>query len=268
MAISPIHSYFILNDELKPVSEFIPQKYEGGVYEVLRVEKAVPLFLEDHLKRLRNSAQISGINLNFSDKQIKSLLSRLISANKVNLGNILISLKEDFKAFFLYHKYPENELYKSGVDCGILRAERKNPTAKIFQTSVREQADNLMKEKNYYEVLLVDNFGRITEGSRSNVFFINDNRIITPPGNVVLPGITRTKTIQAAGDLEINVQENDVYTNDLENFESVFITGTSPKILPVKQIGSVKFNAQNKILQQLIFGYDQLIEEYISRNKN
>jgi len=267
MAVSPIHKYFVFNHRIKPVSEFIAHENEGGIYEVLRVNSSVPLFLEEHLNRLYNSAKISGIKVGFAGDTIKGLLDELISANKMASGNILISAKENFKAYFIPHNYPDIELYSSGIECGILHAERVNPNAKVFQTGVRQMADNLMTDKNLYEVLLVDNRGRITEGSRSNVFFVKDDKIVTPPGNEVLLGITRTKAIQVAVDHGFNVAEEDVYVKDLDEFDSVFITGTSPKILPVKQIEDVGFNPQNNILRQLISGYNQLIEEYIKRNK-
>lgn len=267
MAISPIHEYFVLNDHLKPVSAFILHENEGGIYEVVRIENGVPLFFEEHIKRLSESSVISGIKLEITGDNIKSLLEQLISANKTEFGNVLISLKENFKAFFIPHKYPGNELYQSGIECGILFAERINPNAKVFQTQVRQLADDLMSRNNLYEVLLVDHRDRITEGSRSNVFFVKDNIIATPPGNEVLLGITRTKAIQVAVNLGLKVKEEDICLNALDAFESAFITGTSPKILPVKRIENVRYDPQNDKLQQLISGYNYLIEEYINRNK-
>lgn len=268
MAVSPIHDYFIHQHQLKPISEFVPQKNEGGIYEVLRVVNGVPLFFEEHLERLHVSAQLSGIKVEYVSDRIKELLNNLISANKVETGNILISVKENFKAFFITHVYPGDELYQSGVECGILHAERVKPNAKVFQTNVRLMADELMKTNNLYEVMLVDHLGRITEGSRSNLFFIKDEKIITPPGNEVLLGITRTKAIEVGIDLGFKVAEEDVYLKDLNENESAFITGTSPKILPVKRIGHIEFNPQNKILQHLISGYNQLIEAYVVKNKS
>ena len=186
MALLPVHNYFVYNEQLLPVAQFVPSENEGGIYEVLRVVKGVPLFLEEHLARFYHSAEIAKKKILFSPEQIHRSLISLIQKNRVFNGNILISCKTNLKAFFIPHKYPTGEMFKNGVKCGILKAERKHPNAKIFQTSVRERSNKLIEAKDYYEVLLVDHFGRITEGSRSNVFFVKDDELITPPGNEVL----------------------------------------------------------------------------------
>ena len=264
MVYFPLHQYFIYNGELRPNASFKAFENAGGIYEVLRVERGVPLFLEDHLERFYKSAAIAGKAIRFSQNQITRFILELISENKVLTGNILLSCKENLKAFFIPHKYPDSNWYKTGVPCGILKAERENPNAKVFQTPVRQQADELMEKQNLYEVLLVDHFNRITEGSRSNVFFVKNDVLLTPPGNEVLLGITRRKTILLAEKAGIPVLEQDVLLNDLPRFQAAFITGTSPKILPVSQINGGKFNPQNQLVQQLRENYDELILDYMN----
>lgn len=263
MTLFPIQKYFVFNGEFKPVSEFIPSENEGGIYEVLRIEKGVPLFLEDHLERFYVSANIAGKDVLYSYKEIELLLKQLIDKNKISVGNVLISCKTNLKIFAIPYKYPTGGMYTEGVNCGILRAERENPKAKVFQTSVRQKANELIAEKQFYEVLLVDHFGRITEGSRSNVFFINENQIITSPEDEVLLGITRQKTIQIAKGLGLEIVQKEVFLNTLDTFDAVFLTGTSPKILPIKQIDQCFFNPQNRILMSLTDGYNHLIKEYV-----
>lgn len=263
MALLPIHDCFVFNGKLTSVDDFVPSENEGGIYEVLRVVNGVPLFLEDHLKRFYYSADISGKTILYSFDEIQSFLNKLIIQNKVNHGNILISCKTNLKAFFITHKYPTEKQYREGVNSGILHAERANPNAKVFQTSVRQQANALIAENKYYEVLLVDHNKRITEGSRTNVFFIKGNIIVTPKADKVLLGITRKKTIQCATELGLSVIEKDVSIEDIEDFDVLFLTGTSPKILPVKRVGDIEFDTENWILRKLMLHFDSLIQEYI-----
>lgn len=263
MAFLPIYKYFIKHNQILPVSEFVSIKNEGGIYEVIRVINGVPLFLEEHLARLFYSAEIAKKQIPFNESEIESMLKKLIDVNERKLGNIFISCNEYFYAFYVESKYPDLLSYQKGIDCGTLIAERNNPNAKILQTSVRGQADKLIANRNLYEVLLVDNLGRITEGSRSNVFFIRENEIITPPGNEVLLGITRKKAISLSKNLGFKISEKDVLLDNLSQFQAVFITGTSPKFLPLKKIDEIEFDPQNKIVQLLIKNYDDLIAEYI-----
>lgn len=264
MTLLPTRNYFILNGEIKPISEFIDSENDGGIYEVVRVEKGVPLFIEDHLLRFYKSAKIAKIQIAYSSQEIEKLLNLLIEKNIVNEGNLLISFKSCLKIFCIRYKYPELKNYYEGIICGILTAQRKNPNAKVFQTSVRQKANKLISEYGFYEVLLVDDFGRISEGSRSNIFFVKENQIITPPGIGVLLGITRLKTIQLIKLLEINFIEKEVYFDELHTFDAIFITGTSPKILPIKQVDETSFNPQNRILQTLIKQFDLLVDKYVN----
>lgn len=264
MTFSPIHEYFIFNDEVQDTKCFVHSEDMGGIYEVLRVKDGIPLFLEDHLQRLKKSAEIAQQKIPYSEKRIEELLYILIETNKVSEGNILISYEISMKAFFISHSYPTEEMYKSGVVCGILDAERENPNAKVFQAAVRQKANKMIEEKGFYEVLLADANGHITEGSRSNVFFVHDEKIVTTPGSKVLLGITRQKAIELAGMLNIDVVEKEISYNELQKFEAVFLTGTSPKILPIQQINIFEFNTSESILRKIMNAYDSLIEQYIA----
>jgi branched-chain amino acid aminotransferase len=260
----PLHSWFVHNDDIRPNIEFKPPRKTGGVYEVIRVDEGVPLFLEEHLERFFNSARLAGTVIRYTGDEIADLLIQLIHRNEVVEGNILLLCKKNLKAFFIQHKYPEDQWYTSGVSCGLLKAERKNPNAKVFLTSVRQMADDLMQKEGLYEVLLVDHHENITEGSRSNVFFVSGEKLLTPPGYEVLLGITRQRTIQLAKHAGIPVAEEDVALKDLQGLQAAFITGTSPKILPVSQIGTCRFNPMNSVVQELRKAYDKLIDDYIA----
>lgn len=262
MALFPIYNWFVFNGKLIPVSEFVPAENEGGIYEVLRVVNGVPLFLEDHLARFFHSAEISGKSILFSSDEIKVFFYQLIKQNKVDEGNILISCKTNLKAFFIAHNYPIAKQYAEGVNCGILHAERVNPNAKVFQTTVRQRANTLIAKNDFYEVLLVDRNKLITEGSRTNLFFIKDNSIVTPKAEKVLLGITRKKTIECANKLGLSLTETEVSVENIADFDAVLLTGTSPKILPIKQIGEYTYNTKNTVLRQLIAEFDLLIENY------
>lgn len=262
MAFVPIHDYFALNNSIQSLAAFVDRKEEKRVYEVLRVEKGVPLFFEDHLNRLRLSAKLSKMELNLTDNDILQLLFKLIESNKVREGNIYLSFKGSFLAYFIPHKYPTAEKYSTGVHCGILSAERQNPHAKMLQTNVRIQADELIAKNEFYEVLLTDRQGQITEGSRSNIFFVAGKEIMTPPGAGVLLGVTRKKTIALAMNLGFELTETNIKLDELEDFQAAFLTGTSPNILPIHKINGFNFNVQNQIVRQLMKAYDELIETY------
>ncbi|MBN1821315.1 MAG: aminotransferase class IV family protein [Prolixibacteraceae bacterium] len=265
--------YYIGNEKVKPVTEFLNQTLntETVVYEVIRVISGVPLFIGEHLGRLQLSILLAGWKIIPDLKKLSSDISVLIRQNGVTSGNIKLTVvlfgkKLQTCIYFIPHSYPSEFDYRDGVEVGILHSERNNPEAKISQVNVRGKANEIIGMNNIYEVLLVDKEGFVREGSRSNVFFVKGKMILTPPENTVLNGITRQKVIQILKDGLYNFMEKQVALNDLPAFDCVFLTGTSPKVLPVKKIGNLTFNCQNQICLRIIQKYDELISEYISKN--
>jgi len=125
------------------------------------------------------------------------------------------------------------------------------------------RANNVIAEKKLFEVLLVDENGYITEGSRSNVFFVKGNVVITPPEDQVLVGITRSNIIQICKKNQIPIREELTHTKDLRIMDALFISGTSLKVLPVNSIDEIQIRTDNALTQKISKLYDELINKYI-----
>jgi branched-chain amino acid aminotransferase len=231
------------------------------------------LFVEKHLERFQNSTYLAGITFKFDTGEIAANIIKLAKANKINAGNVKLvyvlnssSRKIEFGEILIYfipHHYPEQCDYQRGVKIVTLFAERLNPNAKIIQAELRKQANELINQKNVFEVLLVNKDGFITEGSRSNVFFISGNQVVTSPLKMILPGITRELVIDICNKGKIAFAEQFIHVSRLTDFQAAFITGTSPKVLPVSSIDKFKFDPQHVITQNLMAQYDQVLSDYI-----
>jgi branched-chain amino acid aminotransferase len=243
------------------------------LYEVIRVASGVPLFLEEHLNRLENSAKLTKISLKYDNEEIKKQLNLLIEKNKIYEGNVKIifnhNLEDNFYAYFIKHKYPTDEMYADGVETMLYHGERENPNAKVINSNFRKKVDEKIAEAQVFEAILVDNNNNITEGSRSNIFMIKGNDIITASIKEVLPGVTRDRVIHLLKSLNFNVLESNIKYTELTKMDALFITGTSPKVLPINKVNDIKFNSpHNPILIKIIIEYNKLIEEYVKINKD
>ncbi len=266
MVFEPDNKYVLINRNVLLASEAELPDNEKGIYEVIRVIDGIPLFFEDHYARFCRSAEIAGITLGFEEGELFRLLRKLIGKSATKEGNILISKDKNLVAHFISHNYPTAEMYKEGVICRLLFAERTNPNAKILHTEAREKANKLLAESGCYEVLLVDHNGFVTEGSRSNVFFVSGDKIFTAPGSQVLLGITRQKAIETARSLQIEVIEKEIHTSEIQQFDAAFITGTSPKILPIKQIEEIQLDSRNTLVTRLMIAFNERIAAYVNEN--
>jgi branched-chain amino acid aminotransferase len=239
-----------------------------SVYEVIRVIDGIPLFLDDHFKRLEGSIKIQGLIFQMVFSDFKQNLTELVRVNQKMEGNIkfVYSVAEgniQWAFSFIPHSYPTLEDYRLGVTTDLLFAERQNPNAKVVQAGFRDEANQVIIDRKLYEVLLVDRHGMITEGSRSNVFFVKSDVFYTAPGSMVLVGITRQKVLDCIKGLGFQVVEQAVSKDEIGDFDAVFLTGTSPKVLPVSAIGGQIFDVQNNAVGRLMDSYTQLVQNYI-----
>ena len=158
--------------------------------------------------------------------------------------------------------YPAAELYDTGVKVGILNGERRNPNIKMMDRELRDAADTAIREQGVYEVLLVDRNGHITEGSRSNVFFIRNGEVYTTPAAQVLKGVTRRKILEIIRELGAVLHEEPVSVDDVGTCDAAFISGTSPSVLPISSIGEWHFDVADPLLIEIMKRYNNLLEQH------
>ena len=239
------------------------------IYEVLRVINGKAIFLETHMRRMKNSFELIGEKFTLSYEEISIQIDNLIKSENKSEGNIKITYEvyeKILKIFFIEHSYPSNEMYENGVKTILYFGERENPNAKIVDENFRVKVNNEIKDKNVYEAILVDKNGYITEGSKSNIFMVKDNKLLTSPVKAVLPGVTRGEIINLAEKLKIKIEEVQYKYLDIDKLDGMFISGTSPKVLPIKLVNSISLDSNNSIIRKLMLEYDNEIIRYIKNH--
>lgn len=266
------NSKFIINKHLKDYAELSKASNPDAkiIYEVVRLIGQKILFFEDHLQRFVDSFQVLSIPLQVTQEEISEQLRQLIEWNDIKNGNVKFQIqvnhstnKQDFLCYFIPHAYPSENQYKNGVKATILTASRNNPNAKVQNQSLREISDQIIKNENVYEVILVNDPGFVTEGSRSNIFMISGDKVMTPQVRNILPGVTRKNVIKICNKLNFNCIETNVSLNEMLSMDSLFLTGTSPKVLPIHSISDQQFDTNNPFLRTIMQKFDELIENYL-----
>ena len=262
--------YYILNGTKNETKNFNHEIIlQNSVYEVIRVLDGVPLFLEEHLDRLNESFKLIGSDFYIEKKQLISDIDNLIKINDCynkNIKIVVADVKEEPQTliYFIVSNYPTEEDYSNGVKAILFKAVRDNPNAKVIHTSFRDSIKDKLNEQQAYEAILVNNSNEITEGSRSNIFLVKDNTVFTPPADDVLKGITRKRVIELCNNLNIPVIEKTISVDFLKECEGLFMTGTSPKVLPIASVDELNFNSNiNPLILKIIDEYNSLISNYI-----
>lgn len=258
-----MNEYCIINGELKALYDFNNNHIISGhsIYEVLRIYNGKPAFFDEHLNRLIRSAALTGIQTPDA-KSIYDGICLLLKKSGKQIGNIEITVnnQENWFIKFLPHFYPTESQYKEGIKCRFYNALRENPNAKVKRLKLRADVGEYIKKNNLYEAIYEQN-GIISEGSRSNIFFIRNNQFFTPPKELVLPGITRQIVINILKESNLVVNEINILLKEISDFQAAFITGTSPGVLPILYLEDQKFDVQNHYLRLLMEKYNDKLAQ-------
>ena len=266
---------FVKNHQIISAHHFDPDFMSAGqaVYEVVRIQEGVALFWEEHLERLQESLRIvnrPGFSQVADSHQLIEALAQQCSFINGNVKLVLHYYDDrpaseyDIYLYFIAHHYPSAEQYRQGIDTITCKAVRSNPNAKVAQLAFRERINQEIIRQNVFEAILLDDEGYISEGSRSNFFMIKDNTLYTAPLHHVLPGITRRKVLEICHQQQIPLQQAALRVTDLVNMEAVFLTGTSPQVLPIKRIDNLVFSSANHpLVLALMKDYEKLVASYI-----
>ncbi len=241
---------------------------KGLIYEVIRVIDSTPVFLPEHLERFWKAWTEKGSPFAHSKKDILKGFFDVIHENKLIEGNIRLQLElENGIAMIgiIPHHYPSQENYLKGVTVDLLNLQRDNPNIKSWNKNVREFSDKYIRANDIYEVILTSDEGFLLEGSRSNIFGFQKGILKTPPVKDVLPGITRQKIIEIADNYNIPFVEEPIHKEDIYTFQSFFLTGTSPGLLPIRSIGNIHFNCKSNICDKIRKAYVKQINRSIKQ---
>jgi Branched-chain amino acid aminotransferase/4-amino-4-deoxychorismate lyase len=246
-------------------------KSKTVIYEVIRVINRVGVFKEDHLARLDKSLTAAGIDkpeyLNDIDSHIKTLGETNSTYNYTI--KLMITMDSDKKSHYCIYImdcfYPGKDMIEVGIHTDFMEWERINPNTKIVNSGYKETAAMLMKKYNAFELLLVNSEGYITEGSRTNVFFVKGDKLITAPSEYILKGITRKYVLSACERVGLKVTEQLLKKEQLPSIDGAFVCGTSLKVLPIESCGNIKIpSSENQLVKLVVDEYDKIMNEYIN----
>lgn len=243
-------------------------------YEVLRCIGGTPLFEEDHLDRMQDSVKDS---IRWDRQTMKQEIRKLIHANSITDGNIKIVLTNSMQLLFASQfYYPSDEDFKTGLNVGLLQWKRADPNIKMVREDYKQAIAKKLAEAGpcgpYFETLLVDDGGFITEGSRSNVFFVKGEQVFTAPDADILKGITRKYVLEAireAGAVLMTAKLSAEGIGTLRVGGAAFLSGTSIGVLPVSAIEEIQLpSAKDPMVLQIMKEYEKIIQNYLTLHKN
>lgn len=225
------------------------------IYEVIRVINKRPVFLKEHYDRMKESIHLSKVEGNLDFDDYKKSIELLINENEFENCNVRVSYyynnQEVVLFYFIESHYPSKEMFTTGVHTVTAKIQRTNPNVKAFQKEFKERVQQIIDESNAFEAILINDDDTVSEGSKSNIFFVKDKKLVTSPDSAVLLGVTRSKVVEVCENNGIEVEKRVIRLEELDLFDGAFITGTSNDVLPIRSIdGRVYNSAENKVVKR------------------
>ena len=218
-----------------------------GIFDYMRTYSGKPIFLKQHLKRLRQSADQIGLGLPWSLEELTEIVMQTLSRNDNDESNIRIVVTGGSSPDFITPqgsprlivmitpllKFPE-VWTADGIKLVTLRFSRNIPGAKSIDYIQAIVAQQKARAQGAVEVVYVGRQNQVLEGTTSNIFAFAGEALITP-GDGILNGITR-KTVIELAEPKLNVVIRNLVLDELLGAKEVFITSSNRGVLPVVQI--------------------------------
>ncbi|QDF27759.1 branched-chain amino acid transaminase [Halarcobacter anaerophilus] len=239
--------------------------YGNAVFEGVKAYKTADgrcaIFrLDEHTKRLFDSAKMLLLDMSFSFEELKNAQIELLQKNELFNGAYIRPLVYlGYGVMGIYHKecpvnvsvaawewgaYLGEEGMKKGVRVKISSFNKpsNNSTMGKAKSASNYLNSQMAKyeavEAGYDEALLKDDDGYIAEASGECIFIVRDGVIITPPNDNSLESITQATVIELAKDLGYEVQRRRITREEIYVADEAFFTGTAAEVTPIRDVDS------------------------------
>ena len=228
--------------------------YGDGVFEGIRVYDGYVFKLDEHLKRLYDSAKSISLHVPINKAQFKEAIVEAVRKNGFRDAYLRVLVSRGYGDLGLNpQKCPKPSiviitdhlppLYEGINATAVVAATRRNcPDALDPMIKSMNYLNNILAkvEANHagvYEAIMLNQSGTICEGTSDNIFIVKNGELITPPlTDGALDGITRRTVIELAKEMKIPVVERSVTVHELLSADEAFLTGTAAEIGPLVEV--------------------------------
>lgn len=254
--------------------------YGDAIYEVWRTYHGVIFGWEEHWRRLERSAAALYFVLPFTPDAILAQIKKTVAAFREKSGSvteIYIRLQvtrghgpigldtaladgADFVLLVQENKLFSEEKFNAGLRLSLARELHRNPVNTLNPAwKTGNYLNNILclreaRSRGADEVVITNQAGEITEAAVSNIAFIRDGAVVTPPLSAgILAGITREillkKIAPASG---VTVREETIRPEDLGTMSEAFLLSSTKDLTPVAAIDDHRFTlGENTVTRRL-----------------
>ena len=270
--------------------------YGDSIYEVVRTYSGVPFYYDEHFERLENSARLAQMELSQSRLFLKEEIRRTVASSNVQAGEEVfiryaITRGESVldldpalakKTSYIILVKPlvdwNPRFYQEGMWLAVPSIRRNSPLALDPNIKSGNYLNNILavgevKKLGADDALILSLDGKLTEASNSNVCFVQDGKVISPPheagtntGN--LKGLTKRAVAEVCKKIGVGYSERPLRPEDIPSMKECFVSSATREIMPVCGIRfehgakQVFPSGGGELTKRLIQEYKKYVAEY------
>ena len=235
--------------------------YGMGVFEGVRAyetDEGTAIFrLQDHTRRLLNSAKIFQMNVPYDQHTLEQAQLTVMRENGLTSGYLrpIIWIGSEKMgigarsnqvhvaiAVWPWGAYLGDEGMRQGIRVKTSSFTHHQPNITMCKAKavgnypVSILANQEVTACGYDEAILMDPQGFVCQGAGENIFLVKDGELHTPDlSGGGLDGITRQCIVQFAKDLDIPLIERRITRDEFYIADEAFLTGTAAEVTPIRE---------------------------------
>ena len=261
-----------------------------GVWEGLRVESGVILFLEAHLERLFEGMKTLDFRPDFSPAELSRRLYAVLAANGMRDGvHVRLMVSRGVKStpyqdprvtvtpptvvIIPEYKLPRPEVAEHGLRLYTVYTRRGFPDVQDPTLNTHSKQNCIVAciqatKAGADEALMLDPHGFVATCNSTHFFIVRRGEVWTSTGDFCLDGITRAKVLELAAAEGLCVRQCNFSLHDVYNATEAFVTGTFAGIVPVREVDGrlIGEGGAAPVIRRLQSAYRARVQRYVDES--
>jgi aminodeoxychorismate lyase len=252
--------------------------YGDGLFETMRVSRGRPFRWNDHFDRFERGAAFLKIKIPHGEAELREQALQLIARNGLPESLLRLAISRGAGPRGYSPKGADSPTLTMTLHPAPGVAGEAPPQWRVVTSSFRLPAGEKLAQfktcnklpqilaraeaeaRGADEALLLNTDGQVVEGATSNLFWVRDGVVGTPPlSSGILAGVTRVVVLELCQKLDLAARESDITPAELRHADGVFLTMSSWGVVEAASLDDEPLDRSN-LIGKLQAAYAELVE--------